>query len=311
MKGMVPILTSLAVVLLVSATPQVTQNDPAGCVDTARLTEALTEALPGAWRDARQRLYLSTDVSVGPDGRPASLAFTLSQEGTGAPLMTRQQPIIEADCPSLPQLIAVIVGRHLAELPRGAWPEPPPPPPIDPEPGASAPVQPAAEVSPVTGHLELRLGVEVGLDGPLWGGSLAVDATVFGAQGYALLLGAEVLTFAPLAVGEGEARLTTVIGRLGPAWEVPLSDLVLGIALGLGAGATLAQGSGFDRDIAATGASLRVWTQASLRTRWGLSASLGAALVALRPRLRTTAMTDGVEAPAARLSASLGYTFGD
>jgi hypothetical protein len=308
---MVSILTSLAVALLASATPVVTQHDPTGCVDSVRLTEALNEALPEAWRGARKRLYLSTEIIAGSDGLPASLAVTLSQEGAAAPLMTRHQPIIEADCPSLPQLIAVIVGRHLAELPRDAWPEPPPPPPVAPEPGASAPVQPAAEVSPVTGHLELRLGLEVGLDGPLWGGSLAVDATVFGAQGYALLLGAEVLTYAPLAVGVGEARLTTVIGRLGPAWEVPLSDLVLGIALGLGAGATLAQGSGFDRDIAATGASLRVWTQASLRTRWGLSVTLGAALVALRPRLRATAMTEGVEAPAARLSASLGYVFGD
>ena len=90
-----------------------------------------------------------------------------------------------------------------------------------------------------------------------------------------------------------------------------MGDLVLGVALGLGAGATLAQGSGFEADIAAVGASLRTWTQVSLRTRWGLSVTLGAALVALRARLRTTEMIDGVEAPAARLSASLGYVFGD
>jgi len=140
---------------------------------------------------------------------------------------------------------------------------------------------------------------------------LGVDATVFGAEGYALLFGVEVLTFAPLTVGDGTARLTTVIGRLGPAWEVPAGELVIGMALGLGAGATIALGDGFDTDITAVGTSLRAWAQASLRTRFGLSATLGAGVVALRSRLRSTDMVTGVEAPAARLSLSLGYVFGD
>ena len=306
-----PILTSLTVVLLSTATPTVMLSDPAECVDPARVGEVVSGALPEGWRGAQAQLNVSVDISVDAAGRPASLSFTLSRQGAIAPLLTRQQPIIEADCASLPQLIAVIVGRHLAELPRDAWPEPPPPPVVDPSPGESAPSRPLQEAAPVTANLTLRLGAEVGLDSPLWGGCLGVDATLFGAEGYALLLGAEVLTFAPVTVGEGAARLTTVIGRLGPAWELPLGDLVFSVALGLGAGATIALGSGFERDITAVGASLRAFSQASLRARSGLSATIGFGVVALRSSLRTTEMSTGVEAPAARLSLSLGYVFGD
>jgi len=308
---MTSILTSLTVALLATAPLDVIAEDPTGCVESNHVAEALKEGLPSAWQGPRAGLRLVVVVGVDPDHQPAMLTFTLTQQGVDAPLMVREQPIIAADCPSLPQLIAVVVGRHLSELPRDAWPQPLPPPPIDPAPGESGPQRPLQEVSPATGHLDLRLGAEVGLDSALFGGTLALDATVFGADGYALLLGAKVLTFAPFAVGEGTARLTTVLGRLGPAWELPVFDLIVGGALGLGVGATIAQGHGFERDIAAAGVTLRAWAQASLRTRWGLSFCLSAALVALRSRLRTAEMEDGVMAPAARLSASIGYVFGD
>ncbi|MDP6946982.1 MAG: hypothetical protein QF464_22725, partial [Myxococcota bacterium] len=228
-------LPTVVAVLLSQTGPQITVRDVTACVEASAFEGVLLEALPSPWREDADTLSLSVEVLKGRDGQPTTLTYSLSVASTPVPLISRQMPIIPADCPSLPKLIAVVVGRHLADLPREAWTMPG---------GASEPTPPpqegGEEEEAPSGSLALRSGLEAGLDAPLWGGLFGVDGAVSWPGGFGLRFGVEVLVFGPLSIVDGAAQLTTLVGRFGPTLALPVGSLTLELAVGLGAGVSIA-----------------------------------------------------------------------
>lgn len=307
-------MASLSIVLLAltftQPSPQLAVKDPTGCVDAAALAPALRDALPEPWRGVAANLSLTVDVVAGPGGEASRLSFHLALEGSPSVTLSREMRVIQADCPSLARLIATVVGRHLADLPREDWPvSPAPPPPFEPG-GASEPVPPTRESPGSTWSLNLRMGLEAGLDTALWGGAFGADGAVVWTEGFGLRLGGEVIAFGPVSVDEGAAQLTTVMGRVGPVWDIPLGSMSLSLAAGVGAGLTIGTGSDFERNVSTVTAAVSGWSDATLRTSWDLTFTLGVSAAIVRPRLTVEGAEQTVDMPAGRFGVSVGYHFG-
>jgi hypothetical protein len=274
---------------LSQAMPVLSVDDPAACLDRDALAREVALRLPAAWvEDGAPPLALSVELSPESPGR-AALSLRLDAGSPPEALLTRSIATTAADCPELPALIAVIVARRLAELPREDWVRartPPPPP---------------------RRALALSAGAELGLDRRHLAGRLALDALVGPASGFALAVGLAGTVARPEALGPGRVRFSALSASVGLARPVDLRAASLVPALFVAAGPVFARGLDLPASRRGAALVLRVGLSLGLATRAGLFVQTGLALAPVRARASDTASATATPEPLVRAWLSVGF----
>ncbi len=259
--------------VLLAAPPTV--HDATECVDPTTLDAELNRSVPQP-----KRSRLQVEVSVDSD-----TLLTLVVRTDRGEILNRTLPLLRADCPSAPGLVARIVARRVRELPHAFWARPPLP-----------------HKTPTVGgsiHLGARLpdpavvvegGVDLGWDGP------ELQLRLVG-------------TLTPeIPIDDGAATLTTAALAARFGWRIVLGPVHLVPTLGVEGGAAFANGRGFTSEQATTLPTLDATAALTLRTSTSLSVAIGAVVPIVQTRLVVQRGSAYTTAPI-RAFATLGVRF--
>ncbi|MFH1807154.1 MAG: hypothetical protein ABIJ09_00310 [Pseudomonadota bacterium] len=292
--------TALHLVLLASL-PRIVVEPGATCVDQAGLLQALGEQLDST-DPALELLELHLDEHPGPDADILLLNLELRQDD-GELLLSRSLRARRADCPELPTLVATVVARQLAQLPRERWSRRRP---VAPAAPASARTRPGSTTAS-TWQLRSGLGLGAGLGVAAPAGAVQLqlldDVGLLSDWRLATVL-AGTAGWYPL--GPGEVQVLTLRVGAGPAWDLPLATITLSPRLLLVAGCSVASGTGFARNQTSVLPLLLLSPALLVHTHRGLYASLGLEIPLVNTRYRVLNLDTGYQEPWLRVVASLG-----
>lgn len=167
---------------LVSALAAVVVHDPTGCVDDERLDNELALLLPAPG---------AVDITVFVDADGESRHTRTEAHRRGQLVWTGRLEALDADCPALPEALALTVKTGLSSLPGWSWDQAP-----------DARFTLGVGVRADVGRKELRPGLSASLEGRVWRGvGLWVDAQGFYSTTIAIGTGSATVT--GLSVGGG------------------------------------------------------------------------------------------------------------
>ena len=290
---------AVAAALLGAATQpaEIRVDDPTGCVDAAAVGPALEGALSADLQQLPAGIFaLDLAVAPGEDHHHATLAVRLTWSTGGEPLLDRTVPLVRADCPDVPRLVALIVARRLSDLPSQEWERRRPP--LPPPPGP-----------PMGLRVGASLGADLGVDATSWAGRVELGLSVGQPAGIRGVFALTASAAAPVPVGDGEAQLTSALFAAGLSWDVPLGPVRLVPWAGAAIGVSVATGRGYQESRTEALPALRGLVEVALHSDLGVYGAVGATVPILRARLRDTGAGATVLEPLVRIHLSVGWAW--
>jgi hypothetical protein len=277
---------------LLLGAPIVELTDGHACVSASRLSEELTLLQP----DAQVRVKVTTTSRAEDDIELALRVHTsLDREAPSELLLERTLTVVPSDCPSVAPLLARIVSRRLAELPRHQWER------------RTTPAEPTTSSRQLSVFAEG--GASVGLDQPDPRGHLTIGIAGELWEGLMGLMGVSGAVSHPVNVGDGEARLANATLWLGLGWRGTTGPIQWMPHLTIHGGITFGQGEGFDDNQMALMPTVEGSVALTLITSSSLHFTLAGDIPIVRSRLRQAGADADYQEPSVRLRLSVGVTW--
>lgn len=276
-----------------------TVEGPGTCVDSGALAAELDAILPAEIASS-PRLRIALTERARPDGVDVRLLLSNEVET----LLDRRSQLVAADCPHAARLLARIVARRLAELPRAVWERRGAPPAPPRRLIAGSPQRPGRL------HAGFYVAVSTGLpDGDLrtrLASTLAVG--LWRALWLDMELGASVSQ--AVGVGTGDAQPVVIGGALSLGWEFDAGRFGIRPSLGVRAGVLVARGHDVHDAETAVLPALDVLVGVTVFSPWRVHAVVGIAVPTLRARLTLQESPGEWLEPPVRLLGGLGIDWG-
>ena len=244
-----------------------------------------------------------TDAAVTLRLEPAGEDLRLTLEAPNQPPASRPLGVGPADCALVPELVAVLTERYVRALPAWTWaPRSPPAPPRSEARARASPTPPAL-------HPRWRLvasadvGAGLGFGGAVPGARGRVEVALVGGRFGGAAFGAVGVT--PDRAFGADGRLTVVQAGAGVA--AVLREGPIRASLGVAAGVSMAQASGFERASSSVEPLLEAELRGLVALPLGLYAGASAQLPLVRRRYVREELGLIVEEPGLTVGLVLGF----